>query len=315
MNRDEVKAALMEREKLTADEAEARISTFEMKKRGGGMAPAPAAPAPARPTPAVNGAAAARPLAPTPPQTAPASPAKAPLADSFTESAGGYTEGHQGAPSAKYYMDEGPYRPTTWEGRAARLWLDYGGQATIDSAKAGGRRAQSAARGAVQEGRVVGREAFGAGKTLLTALPVIYRSGATMGHQLSEQQGKEQRSSGPLLDPKGIAEAKSILLGEAPAEAVDLRRFPGSDYYDSPPAAKPSPAVVVGPPRPAPTPAPAAAPAAAEGLSAEAFDLVTEADAYLKQKYPQNDTNDWGSPEERVALSEYLQAEDAERRR
>lgn len=75
--------------------------------------------------------------------------------------------------------------------------------------------------------------------------------------------------------------------------------------YEAPAAPAPAaPGPRHGPERPTPA-----------ALSAEALDLVTEADAYLKQKAPQTDINDWGTPEERVTMSEYLQARDAERKR
>lgn len=316
MTREDAKAALMEREKLTAEEAEARISAFEMKKRGGAPAPAakpapaPAAKPAARPTPA-PAPAVARPMAPTPAMTD-----KAP-AGGYTESAGGYTEGTP-APAAKYYMDD-PAPVTTREGRVARLWLDHGGQASIDAAKAVGRGAQSAARGFHRAEMDAGKAALVAGKEILKAPLTVLRAGAGMGHQMREQRDQAQQNRGPVFDPKGVAEAKGLLrsaLGVAPA--ADLRGSQGSqgpDYYDES-------IVVAAPERPAPAapgprhgperPAPAA-PAA--GLSAEAFDTLTEADAYLKQKAPQRDINEWGTPEERVTVYEYLQARDAERKR
>lgn len=242
-------------------------------------------------------------MAPTPAMTD-----KAP-AGGYTESAGGYTEGTP-APAAKYYMDD-PAPVTTREGRAVRRWLDHGGQASIDAAKAVGRGAQSAARGFHRAEMDAGKAALGAGKEILKAPLTVLRAGAGMGHQMREQRDLAQQSRRPAFDPKGVEEAKSVLrdaLGMAPA--VDLQGSQGPDYYDESIAAPPAaPGPRHGPERPASSAPPAA------GLSAEAFDTLTEADAYLKQKAPQRDINEWGTPEERVTVYEYLRTKDAARKR
>ena len=280
---------LMEKGGLTEAEAKARLD---------GHLKAPAAPSPAaRPTPSVSGAAAARPPAPTPSQTAWTQP----------KTEGPYTGAPITPPGATSDAD---LRSREYA-RAQRFSEplhpgEYTNVADI-------RRLDSSR--SLQVGKAMGEAAANPRAETMRRPLVEYllpeeRSGASVRAQALGDLKRRDADFAQAPDRRALAAASSErALAEHEDRLQAARReaegAPSAALYLNPsppapaPAAKPSPAVVAGPPRPPPAPAaPSAKPAP---VSAADWPGLGKADAYILSLKPGADLNQW-SPEQRLAF-------------
>lgn len=258
----------------------------------------------ARPTPAVNGAAAARPLAPTPSRT----DWRLPKAD------GPYT-GPPILPPGAPSDEELRSREYARAGRRFSGLLppeEYTNVADI-------RRLDSPR--ALQVGKAMSEAAANPRAETMRRPLVEYlmpeeRSGASVRAQALGDLKRREADFAQAPERRALAAASSErALAERLAEQEDrlqaARREaegdPSAAIYLNPsppalaPAAKPSPAVVAGPPRPAPAPAaPPAKPAPVPSDAAYGPGLE-KADKYLLSVNPGVDVKNRWTPEERLA--------------
>tara|TARA_R110000868_G_scaffold84975_3_gene239280 strand:- start:14026 stop:14952 length:927 start_codon:yes stop_codon:yes gene_type:complete len=280
-----------------------RLTEAEAKKRLDGYLKAPAAPASAaQPTPSVNGAAAARPLAPTPSQTDWEQP----------KTEGPYT----GAPITPPGATSDAVLRSREYARAGRVGAqvhpgEYTNVADI-------RRLDSPR--AIQVGKAMGEAAANPRAETMRRPLVEYlmpeeRSGASVRAQALGDlkrreadfaQAPERRALAAASSERALAERFAGREDRLQAARREAEGDPSAAIYLNPsppalaPAAKPSPAVVAGPPRPAPTPAaPPAKPAPVPSDAAYGPGLE-KADKYLLSVNPGIDLGRL-TPEDRLA--------------